>query len=219
MTTTGSPSSRGERRRLRHEPVVVGQEVVRELDEEAARGGIVAAPEQRRVALRDRPRPRPIADPQPPRDLPVATARQRDEALVCSSRSAWRNRGTPLVPARFAREMSRHRLRQPTAERASRTRCGPRCPLADPAQVLLDRVAMAGQPGALGAWPDPDGPPPRSTPGPASAGRRLAAPTRTPWRDDDAGRVGDDRVEQLDLVPTTPWRPTSSAAPMNRTAP
>ncbi len=31
--------------------------------------------------------------------------------------------------------------------------------------------------------------------------RGSAASPRTPWRDDDAGRVGDGRIEQLDLRP------------------
>ncbi len=46
---------------------------------------------------------------------------------VCWASRAWVNRGTRLVPSRFARETRRHRLRYPVASRASSTRCGPRC--------------------------------------------------------------------------------------------
>ncbi len=147
------PELGGERRRLRHEPVVVGQEVMRELDEEAARGGIVATPEQRRVALRDRPRPRSIAHPQATRDLPVATARQRDEAFVMLVEEGLAEARHALGPGQVrARDEPRQ---APPADRRAGQQHEMRAarPLADPAQVLLDRVAVAGQTGALGAGP------------------------------------------------------------------
>ena len=124
---------------------------------------------------------------------------------MCSARSAWLKRGTPFVPAMLARETSRHRLRQPTCGAGEQDEMRAADPLADPAQVLLDRLAMAGQPGArrvaagagrpsvASGWrgrrdrraiaPRPGGP----------------APARSARRDDDPGRVGDGRVEQLDL--------------------
>ena len=53
----------GQSGRLADEPVVVGEEMVRQLDEEAARGRAVATPEQRRVVLGDRAGPGQIAGP------------------------------------------------------------------------------------------------------------------------------------------------------------
>ena len=73
---------RGECRRLRDEPVVVGQQVVRQLDEETAGRRPVAAAEDADVALGRRASAGPITDPQPASDLAVAAAGQRDDALV-----------------------------------------------------------------------------------------------------------------------------------------
>ena len=78
----------------------------------AARGGDRPPPrEQRRVALGDGARAGTIADQQAPGDLAIAAAREREEALRVLVEQAWVNRGTRLVPSRFARETSRHRLR------------------------------------------------------------------------------------------------------------
>ena len=75
--------------------------------------------------------------------------------------------------------------------------------LADPAQILLDRWPMTGQPGTSGSrpyWPafgriEGRGLAAR----PARISRSMAAAARSAWRDDDAGRVGHHGVEQLDL--------------------
>jgi len=75
--------------------------------------------------------------------------------------------------------------------------------LADPAKVLLDRWPMTGQPGTGGSRPGRpalgriEGRGLARRPTRISCG--LAATTRSAWRDDDAGWVGHDRVEQLDL--------------------
>jgi len=76
-------------------------------------------------------------------------------------------------------------------------------PLTDPAKVLLDRWPMTGQPGAGGSWPGGqtlgqiEG---RGLAGrPARISRSVATAARSAWRDNDAGRVGHDRVQQLDL--------------------
>ena len=190
-----------EGRRFRHEPVVVGQEVVRELDEEAARGRPVAAPEQRRVALRDRPCPGPIADPQSTRDLPVATARQRDEPFVMLVEEGLAEPRHALGPGQVR---ARHEPRQAApADRRAGEQHEMRSarPRADPAQVLLDRIAMPGEARALGAWPrwtafrhDRFG-------GRGGRWRGSTAPALTPGRDDDTGRIGDGGIEQLDLRP------------------
>ena len=144
----------GQRRRLGDEPVVVGQEVVRQLDEEAAGGRPVAAPEDRRVALGHRARPGPVAHPQPAGQLPVATARQRDEALGVLGQERL---AEPRHALRAGHVGPRHEPAQaPPADLRSGQQDEMRAatPLADPAQVLLDRLAMAGQPGALGPRPD-----------------------------------------------------------------
>ena len=71
----------GQLGRLADEPVVVGEEMVRQLDEEAARGRPVAAAEQRRVALGGRAGPGQVARPQPADQLAVTAARQSDQPL------------------------------------------------------------------------------------------------------------------------------------------
>ena len=53
------------------EPVVVGKEVVRELDEEAAAGRSVATAEERRVAFDNGPGSGPITGHQPSGQFPV----------------------------------------------------------------------------------------------------------------------------------------------------
>jgi len=54
---------------------------VRELEDEAAPGDRIAAPEQRCVALGGGTRPLPVPGPQPSRQLPVTTTGQRDQPL------------------------------------------------------------------------------------------------------------------------------------------
>ena len=193
----------GQRRRLGHEPVVVGQQVVRQLDEEAAAAGPVAAPEEPRVALRDGPGAGPIADPQAAGDLPVAAAGQGDEPLGVLGQER-------LAEARHALRPGHVRPRDepaqaPPADRGpgEQDEMRPAAALADPAQVLLDRLAMAGQPGALGPRPD------REALGHGRIARRCgrvgpaAAPSPRPRRGRDHApvRVRDGRVEQLDLEP------------------
>src|SRR6187551_1490600 len=97
---------------------------------------------------------------------------------------------------------------------------------ADAAEVLLDRIAMAGEPGPVGAGPG----------GPAVLGglvgrvaggsatrrgldrrpwgarrrdRRSASATsaRTAWRDDDPGWIRHGRIEQFDLGPDDRMQP------------
>ena len=162
---------------------------------------LVAGPspaEQRRVALAPRPAPR--------RDRrPAAAARSRRRG----SPTARRALGV-LGEQRVAEP--RHRLRSrrgsparragtgsasPIASRASSTRCGPRCALADAAQVLLDRLAMAGQARAVRPRPSRlglasgglareatvrDRRPPRRRSAAAGPGRRSGPDRRRPRR-------------------------------------
>ena len=198
VDVVGDDDRERERRRFGHEPVVVGQEMVRELDEEAARRRPVSTTEQRRVALGNGPRTRSIADPQPACDLPIATARQRDETIVVLVEQGVADPGHRLRP----REV-RARDDPAQAPPAGGVPCQqhemrPASALADPAQVLLDRIAMAGELRALGPWPR----------GTALENRRLrgsrpiAAPTPlAAGRDDYAGRIGDGRIEQVELGP------------------
>ena len=81
-------------------------------------------------------------------------------------------------------------------------------PLADPAEVLLDRIAMPGEPGYVPDEGGPAGPRrrPRGVPDPPSRARGPAdsspAPTSCPpCRDDDPVGVRDGRVDELDLDP------------------
>ena len=153
-------------------------------------------------------------------DLPVAAARQRDDALVvlveqrlAEPRHALgpgqvgaRQEPAQAAPAdlasgRAARDAARA-PRSPMPRRSSLT--GSRCP---------GSRARSGRGRA-------DGPPPRSI---RRAGGSIAARPRrrrAPGRDDHASRVGDGRIEQLDLRRRRrgggrPPRPR----PMNRTAP
>ena len=208
----------GQRRRLRHEPVVVGSEVVRQLDEEAAGGRPVTAPEQRRVALGGRPRPGQVARPQPAGHLAVAAAGQRDEPLgvfgeerLAEPRHALRagHVGVRHEPAQAP--PADLRAGQQDEVRAARR-------VADPAQVLLDRRPVAGQPGTDGSRADGQalghvgGRPSPGEPGP---GRRTRHPSPEPplrdalpaWGDDEPVRVGDGRIEQLDLEPDDRMEP------------
>ena len=138
---------------------------------------------------------------------------------VCSARSAWLKRGTPFVPAMFAREMSRHRLRHPTADRASSTRCGPR-----PRSPIPRRSSLTGS-----RWPGNRirsgrgrvGTP--STMGSARgvvgvSGRRVRLRRRrgaTTMPPGSATAASSSSISS----PMTGCRPTASAAPTNRTAP
>ena len=195
------PELRGERHRFRDEPVVVGQQVVRELDEEAARRRSVATPEDRGVELRHRPGARPIADPQPASDLPVATTRQRDDALVLllEQRVAEPRHGLGPGQVRARDEPAQ----AAPADRAARQQHEVRtaCPLADPAHVLLDRIAMPGQLRALGSRAGRSALHDRRL---ARRGVGSAASGPTPWRDHDRGGIRHRRVAQLDLRPDDP---------------
>ena len=194
----------GERRRLRDEPVVVGEQVVRELDEEAAR-----RPARRRGRRASRSAPRRRARParSPTRRRRASSpSRQPDSATrpsVCSASSAWLKRGTAFVPAMFARETSRHRLRQPTADRASSTRCGPRPRSPIPRRSSLTGSRWPGSRGTLGPRPrghavDDRG---RARSAAARSGRRVRR--RAPARRHRRSRPGSATAgsEQLDLQP------------------
>jgi hypothetical protein len=136
----------GECRRLRHEPVIVRQEVVLELQVEAV--------EPVGIRLRHGSRSLPIPDPQAPRDLPVAAARQDHNTLGVFGEERLAEVGHALCPGEVG---PRHDpaqapipLRAPREQDQVRTKL----PLADATNVLLDRLAVAGQPCPCRPWAD-----------------------------------------------------------------
>ena len=141
------PELVGEGRRLGHEPVVVRQEVVRELEIEAAPGNRAGE------CRRGRPGALPIADPQPPGDLALATARQRDEALGVLGEQLVAEARHGLRPGevRPRDEPAQAPIARCVAGEEDEVRTA--LALADPALILLDRLPMTGQPSPLGAGP------------------------------------------------------------------
>ncbi len=138
---------------LGDQPVVVGGEVVRQLDEEAAAARPVAPSVQRGIPFRHGPGARPVAHPQAPDQLPVPTPGQGDQPLGVVGQER-------LAEARHALGAGHVRLRDEAAQAApARRRPGQQDEvraagaLADPAQVLLDRLAMPGQPRSTGTGP------------------------------------------------------------------
>ena len=125
----------------------------------------------------------------------------------CSSRSAWRNRGAPFVPARFAADSSRE-ARQPAWSRASRTSRGPRASGPMPRRSSLTGSRWPGSRARSG------GPGRAAILDPASDARSAA--TVGVVAGVVAGRRRrpdpDGRVEQPDLDADDGWRPASSAA-------
>ena len=142
------PGRLGQRGRLGYEPVVVRQKMVRQLDEEATRGGAVTSAEEHRIPFRDGPRPGPVAGSQPTGEFPITAAGQRDEAFRVLGEKRL---AEPRDTLRAGHIGPRHQPAQapPTDARAGeQDEMRPAHPLADAAQVLLDQVAMPGQPSA-----------------------------------------------------------------------
>ena len=111
---------------LGDEPVVVG----RRWCDSSMKKPLLAGPSPRpkTAAYRSATARAPARSPTRRRRI-SSPSRHPDRATspsVSCARRAWLKRGTPFVPAMFAFETSRHRLRHPTGERASRTRWGPR---------------------------------------------------------------------------------------------
>ena len=96
--------------------------------------------------------------------------------------------------------MSRHRLRQPIADAGQQHEVRAAAPFADPAQVLLHRRPMARQSSPLGAGPGRHAlGDERPWPGDPSPVRTDPADAPARRDDDHVTRIGDGRVEQLDL--------------------
>ena len=165
----------GDRRGLCHEPVIVGQEVMRELEEEAAQGGAVAAgagldpsaapraaaagaathpsaatpPEDRRVALRHCPRAGPIADQEPPSDLTIPATRQRHDALGMLGEQGLGESRNALGPGQVGVGHEPAQAAIPDGIPCQQHEVWAALPLADSAQVLLHDRSMTRQPGTL----------------------------------------------------------------------
>ena len=162
-----------------------------------------AAPEpnQRGVALRHRPRALAIAGQQPPRDLAVAAARERDEALGVRGEQRMGEPGHGLGarevgPADEPRE--RGSDSRPRPGRAARG-AGPRCASPTPRRSSLTDARWPGSRARRGRGR-------AGSPSACRSGWRRRAPDRRAGsgrrrRDDDPGRIRHRRVEQLDLHP------------------
>ena len=141
----------GERCGLRHEPVVVGQEVMRELEEESARGRASAASKDPSVAFGDRAGPCLIPHQQPPRDLAVSTTGQRNDALSVLGEQRLGEPRHSLGPGEIG--MGNEPTEAPIPAGIPRQQHEMRTPLPlpDSTQVLLHDRPMAGQSGPIGA--------------------------------------------------------------------
>ena len=167
---TGQAELVGQARGLGDEPVVLGQEVVLKLEDEAGRDRATApgsspaairvmavcaaSAKQAGVAFGDQPGPSSIAHPQPPGEFAVATSGQRDEALG--------------VVGQKGLAEPRHALRAGQvgpADQAAQTPVAGGVPsqqdevrsaraVADPPEILLDWFAPAGQPSPFRTRPN-----------------------------------------------------------------
>ena len=136
---------------------------------------------------------------------------------ACSASSAWVNLGTAFVPARFARDTSRHRLLQPVASRASSTRCGPRPDSPIPRWSSLRTSRWPGSRARSGRGRA--GRPSRTEGASGTTGARrpgfharLAGTTIPPG---SASAASTSSIS----IPMTGCNPAASAAAENRTAP
>ncbi len=174
--------------------------MVRQLDEEAAASRAVAASEQGRVTHRDSPCPSPIADTQPARHLPFAAAGQSDQALAVLGQECLAEPGHALGsgqvgPRDEPAEASPANLR---ASQQDEVRTAG--PLTDPSQILLDGVAMTGEPGLRWTWPGRHALPDQVRPRAGSGLPIARAPAPWPARPNHhLCGVRDRRVQQLDL--------------------
>ena len=206
------PELGGQVRRLRDEPVVVGQQVMGELDHQAARDGRVPAhderpraPEQLCVPLRDRSRAFAVSGPEPSGQLAVAAAGERDQPLRVVSQEGMRERGDGL---RAGEVRAGHQPAQaPPARRIPREQHEMRATLirSDAPVILLPDRPMPREACPLGPWPN--GPAIRH---PSIRERGRWPPPRSPCppgRNDDPRWVRDGRIQQLDLYPDDRVKP------------
>ena len=199
MTTSGSPVARASDDRLGDQPVVVGQQMVLQLEVEA-------------IAEDARPRPgrllgaRPITGQQPARDLAMPAAGQAQQAVGVAPHEL----GGEARRALGAREMRRadQPAQAPIAGHVACDQDEVRAELAGPnaAQVLAPLLPVVRRSEAIRHRPDHPAPGRRLGQGRLLArlrlvGRQPMRPLPPATRDDQPGRVGHDRIEQVDLHP------------------
>ncbi len=205
----------GEARGLGDEPVVAGQEVVRQLEDEAGgrdraaagRGGAghtartrpARSPEDPRVALRDRPGPRPIAGQQAPGQLPVTAAGERDEPLGVLGEERLRDPRRPLRAGEVRPRDEAAEAPVPGVVPGEEDEMRAALPHPDAAVILLPRLAVAGQ-----ASSDRPGAGREPVPGHLERGVHRRPPThpgagRAARRDHEPVRVRDEGVDELHL--------------------
>ena len=152
---------------LGHEPVVVRQQVVLHLQEERGRGGRVltgvagcdgpaskpVACEEPRIPLRRGPCSFPVAGPQAPGDLALAASGEGHQAVrvlgqqrVAEARHRFRS-----GQVRAADESAQAAIARRVAGQQDEMRAA--LPLSDATQILLHRVAVAGQQSACRTGP------------------------------------------------------------------
>ena len=153
---------------LRDQPVVLGQEMVLELEDEAGRRGaagsptggsppggpaaggsptgVASSPEQLGIPCGDPPGPLAIADPQPAGELAVATPGQGQETLGMIGQECLAEARNALGAGQVG--PADQPAQAPVAGRIAgqQDQVWTARGITDPAQVLLDRLAPAGQP-------------------------------------------------------------------------
>ena len=97
--------------------------------------------------------PRPIADEQPPADLAAAPAREGDDLLVVLLEQRVAESGRALRPGEVAVRQQPGQAPPAGLVPGEQDEPWPAGPRADAAEVLLDRIAMAGESGSLRSWP------------------------------------------------------------------
>ena len=165
------------------------------------RPGRGPVPEHLRVPLGDGPRAIAIADSQPASDLALAAAGQRDHALGVLGEQRLAEPRHALGPVEICAgdEPAQAAIARRVARKQHEMR--PALPLADPAQVLLDRAPVARQPGAVRPWSRGQalGRPP--APGRPRGGACRSRPPSAARRDDEPVGIGRRGIQELDLDP------------------
>ena len=195
----------GEGHRLGHEPVVVGQVLMGQLEMEALVGVVARPVVDRREGPRRRSRARPIPHPQPARDLAVPAARQGDETFAVLGQQGVVEAGHRLRPGEVRPRDEPAQTPIPDRVAGEQDEMRPALPLADPAAVLLDGLAMTGQASPFGSRPIRFSVPCERLGASGVATRRRAPPApatdRPATRHDHPIRIRHGRIAQLDLDP------------------
>ena len=131
------PQVAGQGDRLGDQPVVVGAEMVGQLDDQPVR------PEDPGQPLCRGARAGPVTDQQASPDLPVAAARQGDDPIVVRLQQRVADPGHGLRPGQVRPRQQAGQAAPADLVAGEEDEPGPSRPDPDAAQVLLDLVAMA----------------------------------------------------------------------------